>query len=455
MMVATHRQAEGLSMSQRVAQRPPTESALARFIRYAEIDTQSADDADTVPSTPTQWDLARLLVEELRELGARDVWLSETCIVYATIPANLAEDATADVPVVGLVAHMDTAPGVSGAKVKVIVHSDYRGGDIVLPGDPGQVITVAANPVLEDMIGDDIVTADGTTLLGSDDKAGIAEIVTMVDTLRQNPDIRHGTIAIAFTPDEEVGTGIATCDLERFAPAYAYTVDGDGVGVIYDETWHARTATVTFSGRNTHPGTAKGVMVNSVFALADFVSRLPPDMLPESTEGREGFVHPTRGTIEVEQCVLVIGLRDFETSGLDAKEGLLRDLAMHTQARFPDVGVDVAVESLYRNIRDVLKDHPHVVEHAVEATRRAGLTPVIRPMRGGTDGAYLTYQAIPTPDLFTGGYNFHGKLEFNSRRGLEKTTEMLVHLVRIVAGADNRFTPALEPASGQARPSRP
>jgi tripeptide aminopeptidase len=324
---------------------------------------------------------------------------------------------------------------VTGANVKVIVHADYQGGDIVLPGDPSQVITVAANPVLDEMIGDDIITADGTTVLGSDDKAGIAEILTMVDTLRQNPDIRHGTIAIAFTPDEEVGTGIATMDIERFGAAFAYTVDGDGLGVIYDETWHARTATVTFSGRNTHPGNAKGVMVNSIHALADFVERLPRDVLPEATEGREGFVHPARGSIEVEASVLVFGLRDFETSGLDAKERLLRDIASETHARHPDVGVDVEVEAFYRNIGDVLKDHPHVVEHALEATRRAGLTPVIQPMRGGTDGAYLTFHGVPTPDLFTGGYNFHGKLEFNSRRGLEKTTEMLVHLVQIVANA--------------------
>ena len=419
---------------QHVALRPPTETALARFIRYAEIDTQSADDADSVPSTPAQWDLARLLADELRELDAADVWLSDTCMVYATIPSNLEPGTDADVPVVGLLAHMDTAPAVSGANVKVIVHADYQGGDIVLPGDPDQVITVAANPVLHDMIGDDIVTADGTTLLGSDDKAGIAEILTMVDTLRQNPDIRHGAIAIAFTPDEEVGAGIETCDLERFGAAYAFTVDGDGVGVIYDETWHARTATVTFRGRNTHPGSAKGVLVNSVFALADFVARLPPDMLPEATEGREGFIHPTRGTIEVEKSVLVFGLRDFETVGLDAKEALLGELAAQTRARFPDIGIEVEVEPFYRNIGDVLNQHPHVVEHAIEATRRAGLTPVIQPMRGGTDGAFLTYRGIPTPDLFTGGYNFHGKLEFNSRRGLEKTTEMLVHLVQIVAG---------------------
>ena len=418
-------------MPQAVALRSPTESVLARFLRYVAIDTQSAEDVKAVPSTPAQWDIARLLVGELRHLGAQDIRLSDTCVVYATIPANI--DDPAAIPVVGLIAHIDTAPAVSGANVKAIVHADYQGGDIVLPADPTQVITVAANPVLQDMVGDDIITADGTTLLGSDDKAGIAAILTMVDTLRANPEIRHGTIAIAFTPDEEPGSGIATFDVDGFGAAFAYTIDGDGLGIIYDETWHARTATVTFAGRNTHPGSAKGLLVNSVFALADFVSRLPTDMLPETTEGREGFVHPGRGSIEVERSTLVVDLRDFETTGLEAQERLLHDLAAQTHDRYPDVGIEIAVVDLYPNMKDVLKDQPYLIDNAIEATRRAGLTPVVRPIRGGTDGAQLTFRGLPTPDLFTGGYNFHGKLEFNSRRGLEKTTEMLVNLVQVVA----------------------
>ena len=418
-------------MTQAVALRSPTESVLARFLRYVAIDSQSAEDVEAVPSTPAQWDIARLLVGELRHLGAQDIRLSDTCVVYATIAANL--DDPAAIPVIGLIAHMDTAPAVSGANVKAVVHADYQGGDIALPADPTQVITVAANPVLQDMLGDDIITADGTTLLGSDDKAGIATILTMVDTLRANPEILHGTIAIAFTPDEEPGSGIATFDVDGFGAAFAYTVDGDGLGIIYDETWHARTATVTFTGRNTHPGSAKGLLVNSVFAFADYVSRLPTDMLPETTEGREGFVHPGRGSIEVERSTLVVDLRDFEPTGLEAQERLLRDIAGQTQGQYPDVGIEIAVEDRYRNIKDVLKDQPHLIENAIEATRRAGLTPVVRPIRGGTDGAQLTFRGLPTPDLFTGGYNFHGKLEFNSRRGLEKTTEMLVHLVQIVA----------------------
>jgi tripeptide aminopeptidase len=418
-------------MTEALVQRPPTESALARFVRYAAIDTQSAEDVETVPSTPGQWELARVLVDELRELDVEDVWLSDSCVVYGEVPANV--DDLATVPVIGLIAHIDTTPQVTGANVKVTIHADYQGGDIVLPGDPGEVIMVAANPVLETMIGDDIITSDGTTLLGSDDKAGVAAILTMIDILRQNPEIPHGTIAVAFTPDEEPGSGIDTFDIERFGATFAYTVDGEGIGVIYEETWNARSATITFTGRNTHPGSAKGVLVNSIFALADYASRIPKEMLPENTEGSEGFVHPARGSIDTAESVLVIGLRDFETTGLDDQERMLRRIAAETQAEFPDVGIKIDVEESYRNIRDVLKDHPHVVDYAVEAIRRAGMTPTVESTRGGTDGTELTFRGLPTPDLSTGGYNFHSKQEFNSRRGLEKTSEMLVHLVQVVA----------------------
>jgi tripeptide aminopeptidase len=414
-----------------MAMNPPNETALDRFLRYVAIDTQSADGQATVPSTEKQLDLARLLVEELASLGAEDVRLGEHGIVYATVPGNLDDNGV--VPVIGFISHLDTSPAVSGEHVNAIVHRGYRGGDIVLPRDSTQVITVADNPVLNELIGDDIITADGTTLLGSDDKSGIAEILTMIDTLGQNPQIRHGTIAVAFTPDEETYAGIRFFDVEGFGAAFAYTVDGGGLGEICNETWSARVATVTFRGRSTHPGTAKGVMVNAAFALADYLSRFPTDMLPETTEGRVGFVHPSAGVVDVEESRLTVGLRDFEASGLDAKEQVLRDMAAQTQARFPGVGIAVEVVELYRNMLEVLRDYPELIEHAAEATRRSGLTPVVTPMRGGSDGADLSFRGLPTPDLFTGGHNFHGKLEFNSRRGLEKTTETLVNLVEIWA----------------------
>ena len=411
--------------------KPPKETAFDRFMRYVKIDTQSQEDQATVPSTSKQLNLANLLAKELKDLGAQNVRVSEFGIVYATVPGNLADNSK--VPVIGFISHMDTSPAVSGENVNVIIHKNYQGGDIVLPKDPTQVITVAKSPVLKQLIGDDIITADGTTLLGSDDKAGIAEIMTMVETLMQNPQLKHGTIAIAFTPDEEVGTGIEKFDVKGFGAQFAYTVDGGPLGEVNNETWSARTATVTFKGKSTHPGTAKGIMVNAMYAQADYLSRFPQDMLPETTEGRVGFVHPYAGTTDVEESTLKVLLRDFDLSGLDAKEKLLREMVAQTQAKFPEVKVSIDVKENYKNMKEVLKDFPQLTENAFEATRRAGLKPFIDPVRGGTDGARLTFRGLPTPNLFTGGENFHGKLEFNSRRGLEKSTETLIHLVQIFA----------------------
>jgi len=411
--------------------KPPTESALDRFLRYVKIDTQSAEDQTTVPSTRKQLNLATLLSKELTALGAQGVRVSEFGIVYGMVPGNLPDNSK--VPVVGLIAHMDTSPEVSGANVNAIIHKNYQGGDIVLPKDPSQVITVDKNPVLKNLIGDDIITADGTTLLGSDDKSGCAEIMTMIDTLRQNPQIKHGTLAVAFTPDEEVGGGIEKFDVKGFGAQVAYTVDGETLGEISNETWSAKTATVTFKGRNTHPGTAKGIMVNALFAIADYLGRFPHDMLPETTADRVGFVHPYTGTLEVEQSSLKILLRDFDVSGIDAKEKMLRDMAAQTQAKFPDVKISVDIKENYKNMKEGLKEFPELTDNAIEASKRAGLKPYIKPIRGGTDGARLTFEGLPTPNLFTGGENFHGKLEFNSRRGLEKTTETLINLVQIFA----------------------
>jgi tripeptide aminopeptidase len=295
------------------------------------------------------------------------------------------------------------------------------------------VITPAKNPELKDLIGDDIITADGTTLLGSDDKAGVAEIMTMIDTLKQNPQIKRGTLAIAFTPDEEVGTGIEKFDVKGFGAKFAYTVDGGELGEISDETWSARTATITFQGKSTHPGSAKGIMINAMYAIGDYLGRFPKDMLPETTEGRIGFVHPYAGVIDVETSSLKVLLRDFDLSGLDAKEKMLRDMVAQTAAKFPEVKITIDVKENYKNMKEVLKNYPELTTNAMEAARRAGLNPFMLPIRGGTDGARLTFQGLPTPNLFTGGSNFHGKLEFNSRKGLEKSTETLIHLVQIFA----------------------
>lgn len=411
--------------------KPPQEAVLDRFLRYVKIDTQSAEDQTTVPSTKKQFDLANLLVDELKRLGVQNVRVSEFAIVYGMIPGNLPDNSK--VPTIGFISHMDTSPAVSGANVNPIIHKNYQGGDIVLPNDKTQIITVEKNPILKEMIGDDIITADGTTLLGSDDKAGISEIMTMIDTLRENPQIKHGNIAIAFTPDEEVSSGIDKFDVEGFGAKFAYTVDGEELGSIDNETWSARAANVTFKGKSTHPGSAKGVMVNSVYAVAYFLSRFPKKMLPETTEGRVGFVHPYVGTLDVETSNVKVLLRDYEVSGLDSKEAMLKKMVADTQAKFPAVKIDIEVKQSYLNMKEVLKNFPEVTDNAMEAARRAGLKPKITAARGGTDGSNLTFRNLPCPDLFTGGQNFHGKLEFNSRRGLEKSTETLINLVQIWA----------------------
>lgn len=410
----------------------PRESVVSRFLRYVRIDTQSREGVAEVPSSTGQWNLARGLAHELVELGATDVRLSDTCIVYATIPTNLSPDETAP-PVVGFIAHVDTSPAVRGAGVTPIVHENYQGGDLVLPGDPTQVLTVARHPVLRTMVGDDIITTDGTTLLGSDDKAGVAAIMTLVDILGCHPAIPHGTIAVAFTADEEIGIGMDRFDVEGFGADVAYTVDGEALGEINHETFHARGATVTFRGVSAHPGSAKGIMVNAAWALAEFLSRLPAKHRPERTSGREGFIHPYSGTLDAEVSVVTLILRDFDEAAVDDQEDLVRRLAADVAARHRGLKVDVGVREQYRNMNDVLRHHPQLVQFAIEATRRAGLEPVISPVRGGTDGAKLTFRGLPCPNIFTGGHNFHSPLEFNSRRGLEKTAETLVHLVQVFA----------------------
>lgn len=422
-----------LSLSLFAQTKAPSESAMDRFLRYVKIDTQSAEDQNTVPSTKKQFDLANLLAKELKDLGVQNVRVSEFGIVYGMVPGNLADNAK--VPTIGFIAHMDTSPAVSGANVKVNIVKNYQGGDIVLPNDKTQVIAVDKNPDLKNLIGDDIITADGTTLLGSDDKSGCAEVMTMIDILRNNPQIRHGNIAIAFTPDEEVGGGIDKFEIEPWGAKFAYTVDGEQLGDISNETWSARTATVTFHGKNTHPGTAKGILINSMYAagafLAEFKNVIPNR--PETTEGREGFLHPYSASMTEETSTIKILLRNFDINGLVGQEDAVKKIVADIQNRYPDVKIDYDSKLGYLNMKEVLKNYPQLTDYAIEASKRAGVAPEIRPIRGGTDGSNLTARGLPTPNLFTGGHNFHGKLEFNSRKGLEKSTETLVNLVQIWA----------------------
>lgn len=413
--------------------KPPTESAMDRFLRYVKVDTQSAEEAGKFPSTDKQLVLARLLEKEMKGLGVQDVRISAQGIVYGMVPGNLSDNSK--VPTIGFIAHMDTSPAVSGANVNPIIHKNYQGGNIVLPNDKTQVITVAQNPDLINLIGDDIITADGTTLLGSDDKSGCAELMTMIDTLNQNPQMKHGNIAIAFTPDEEVGGPMDEFEIEKWGAKFAYTVDGEQLGDISNETWSARTATVTFRGKSTHPGTAKGIMVNSSYAAGDFLSRFPTMIpnRPETTAGRVGFIHPYVGNLDVETSTIKILLRNFDINGLAAQESAIKRVIAATRKKYPNVKIEYASVLGYLNMKEVLKDYPQLTDYAIEASKRAGIKADLRPIRGGTDGSRLTARGLPTPNLFTGGHNFHGKLEFNSRKGLEKSTETLVHLVQIWA----------------------
>ena len=407
------------------------ESVLDRFLRYAKINTESKEGVDTVPSTAHQFNLARILVKELQEMGISDARLDDHCFVYGTIPCNLTGEDCGKVPSIGFISHLDTSPEVSGDHVNPIVHHNYQGNDISLPGDSAQVITTGANPRLRDNTGSDIITADGTTLLGADDKAGIAEIMTAIQTLAHDTTIHHGTVRVAFTPDEETGTGVAKFDLKGFGAQYAYTVDGGFAGEISNETWNADEALLTFRGHNTHPGNAKGKMVNSLYILSDFISRLPENMRPEATDKREGFLHPYSGTMTAEQSDLRILLRSFDTSGLTKERRILMDIRKGTLEKFPSGKIDIVFQESYRNMKLKLDRVPFVTEYALEACRGAGLQPKLVPTRGGTDGSDLTAMGLPCPNLFTGGENFHSKLEWIPVRGMEKAVQTIVNLIKI------------------------
>lgn len=417
----------GLLLSVGSAQATPADdTVLSRFLRYVQIDTQSSEHSDTVPTTETQRDFAKQLASELKALGLRDVRLSEYGFVYAMVPSNQPKEA--GIQAFGLIAHMDTSADVTGHGVKPIIHKNYRGGDLVLPADPTQVIKSEA---LAKLIGDDIITADGTSLLGSDDKAGIAAIMTMIDTLLKNPTIPHGDIAIAFTPDEETSVGIEKFDVANFGAKIAYTVDGGELGEITNETWSARDAQIRFLGKSAHPGSAKGAMVNSAYAMADFIARLPVESRPENTEGRQGFIHPEGAVMGVETSTLQVLLRDFTQEGLEAQSQLLLDMGKAIEADYLGVRVEVKIADNYSNMIQVIDNYPELLNNAKLAAERAGITAFTSSSRGGTDGSSLSFMGLPCPDIFTGGHNFHSKLEFNSRRGLEKTTETLVNLAQV------------------------
>lgn len=401
---------------------------LDRFLRYVAIDTRSNEESQTSPSTPGQLVLMRILVAELERLGLEDVTLDDKGYVMASVPATT----SASVPAIGFIAHVDTSPEMSATDVRPLVHPAYDGRDLVLPDAPSAVLRLSEQPALRSQMGNDIVTASGLTLLGADDKAGVAEIVTAAEYLMRHPEIPHGPIRIAFTPDEEIGRGANHFDVERFGAVCAYTLDGGSRGELEYESFSADAMTLTFKGFNTHPGYAKGRMVNAIRLAGRFLDRLPSETLsPETTGGYEGFVHPYQMDASVDRTRVKVLIRDFVTASLAEKEALVERIAREVVASVPGASLDIKIDESYRNMREVLDRHPDVVDYARAAMRRAGLEPIERPIRGGTDGSRLSFMGLPTPNLFAGEHNFHSRLEWVSVQDMEKAVEVIVNLARI------------------------
>ncbi len=405
-----------------------THTVTERFLRYAVIDTQSDPASPTCPSTAKQKNLGALLARELQEMGIRDAHLDEHGYVYATIPANTDKH----VPVICFCSHMDTSPDCTGKDVKPQIVRNYRGGDIVLPADPTQIIRAAEHAALKDQIGNDIITTDGTTLLGADNKAGLAEIMDAAQFLIDNPQVRHGEIKILFTPDEEIGRGVDKADLKKLGADFAYTIDGETAGNIEDETFSADAATITVEGVSTHPGFAKGKMEHAIKIAAAIIDRLPKDTCsPETTEGKQGFLHPIGITGALEKATVSLIVRDFTDAGLEEKEALLEGIVKAVMKDFPRSTYRLEIKQQYRNMKQVIDRHPEIIDNAVEAIRRTGLTPVKSSIRGGTDGSRLSFMGLPCPNIFAGEHAFHSRLEWVSVQDMEKATQTIVHLAMI------------------------
>lgn len=404
-------------------------SVLNKFLRYVQIDTQSDPNSNTFPSTSKQLNLSRLLAKELVEMGISDAVSDAYGYVYATIPANSEK---VNIPVICFCSHVDTSPDVSGEFVKPIVHKKWDGSDIVLPDDPTQVLKIGSLNDLEKQIGNDIITASGTTLLGADNKAGVAEIMAAASFLISNPEVKHGTVKILFTPDEEVGRGTEKVDLQRLGAQFGYTVDGEAVGTMEDETFSADGMRVVFKGVSAHPGYAKGHLENALKMVSQLVASLPKGALsPEATEGMEGFIHPVSMQGIQESAFVDFIIRDFTTDGLMEKEDLVRNLAEKVLLDFPGSSMEIKVTEQYRNMKTILAEFPEVVENAKLAMEMAGLNPIKRSIRGGTDGSRLSFMGLPCPNIFAGEHAFHSKLEWVSVQDMEKAVEVIVNICKV------------------------
>lgn len=399
-----------------------------RFLRYVQIDTQSDPESTTFPSTEKQKDLSRLLVKELLEMGISDAHLDEFGYVYATLPSN----SNKEVPVICFCSHVDTSPDCSGKNVNPVVHYGYQGHDIVLPADSTQVLSPNAHPELLNQIGNDIITTDGTTLLGADNKAGVAEIMDAVYQLTQHPEIKHGTIKILFTPDEEIGRGVNHVNIQKLGAKYAYTIDGETAGHIEDETFSADGVTLTIHGISTHPGFAKDKMQSAIKIASNIISALPKQKLsPESTEKKEGFIHPVSINGLIEKTVVNFIIRDFDTELLKNHESFLEEIVKQEIANYPGASYEFVVKEQYRNMKEVLQHHPQVTAYAVEAVKRSGLNPVQSSIRGGTDGSRLSFMGLPCPNIFAGEHAFHSKLEWVSVQDMHRAVDTIVNLAKI------------------------
>ena len=399
-----------------------------RFLRYVQIDTQSDPESNTFPSTEKQKDLSRVLVKELLEMGIKDAHLDEFGYVYATLPSNSSKE----VPAICFCSHVDTSPDCSGKNVNPVVHYSYQGHDIVLPADTSQVLSPKAHPELLNQIGNDIITADGTTLLGADNKAGVAEIMDAIHQLINHPEIKHGAIKILFTPDEEIGRGVNHVNIQKLGAKYAYTIDGETSGHIEDETFSADGVSLTIHGISTHPGFAKDKMQSAIKIASAIIDALPKDKLsPESTEYKQGFIHPVSVSGLIEKTVVNFIIRDFDTALLKRHEILLEEIVKNEIAKFPGATYEFVVNEQYRNMKEILQHHPKVTEYAVEAIKRSGLSPVQSSIRGGTDGSRLSFMGLPCPNIFAGEHAFHSKLEWVSVQDMHRAVDTIVHLASI------------------------
>ncbi|HMV27147.1 MAG TPA: peptidase T [bacterium] len=405
-----------------------TFTCVDRFLKYVKYDTQSDEESTSFPSTEKQKNLSRDLAAELKAMGLADAHMDEYGYVMATLPGNTSKN----VDPIAFIAHVDTSPAVTGAGVNPVINKNYQGGDIRLKNDSNQIIEVKNNPDLEKMIGFDIITTDGTTLLGADNKAGVAEIMDAVNYFLSHPEVKHGPIKVCFTPDEEVGRGTEKIDLKKLGAKYAYTVDGSSRGEIETETFSADGMTIRFHGKNIHPGYAKGKMVNAIKVASHFIENLPKvGLSPETTEKREGFVHPTSFTANEELATIRFIIRDFVTAKLKEKEDFLKDLAEKTAAQFPGARVECEVKEQYRNMKEVLDHHPQVGAYAVEAMKRLGIEPIQTPIRGGTDGSRLSFMGLPCPNIFAGEHSFHSKLEWVAVQDMEAAVKTIIEIAQI------------------------